>query len=210
MSSRSELEPTSSRSPAATSGSCTTSSGTPALRESGAPATTRSPGSTRPTGEVTVVGGGLAPCGITPDPSGDVWVATVTRRRSARRPTSFASMQKRSTSSGRGPHRAAAPASSVVSPTAVARSGSRTSSATRIQVRRTPSSRSIRKREHVARSSANDPATGFGWSEGYGDLWINHFGDGKLSRLHPATEKVESVEGVAYSPVYPVVDRDTV
>jgi streptogramin lyase len=48
------------------------------------------------------------------------------------------------------------------------------------------------------------------WSEGYGDLWMNDFDRGSVSRLHPVTGVVKTFESVATNPVSPVVYGDAV
>jgi hypothetical protein len=48
------------------------------------------------------------------------------------------------------------------------------------------------------------------WSEGYGDLWIDHFELGTLSQLHAATGAIRTTSKVALNPVSPIVDGDTV
>jgi streptogramin lyase len=56
---------------------------------------------------------------------------------------------------------------------------------------------------HLAR-----PAAGLAWSEGYGDLWLDNFMDGTLTRLHAATGAVKTVDGRAGNPAFSVVDGD--
>jgi streptogramin lyase len=162
------------------------------------------------TGEVTVVGGGLAPCGITPDPSGDVWVANCYPPEVGQAPNVVRVDAETLDFERTWP----APSRSTGFIRGLAYGGGSlwVSDIFGDADPGPPYAVQQIEPETGARRSfpMNDPATGFGWSEGYGDLWINHFDDGKLSRLHPATERVESVDGVAYSPVYPVVDRDTV
>ena len=63
------------RSRAASSGSRATSSATSARAHSETQETGPSHGSTHRAGKAVIVGGGLAPCGLTADPSGDIWVA---------------------------------------------------------------------------------------------------------------------------------------
>jgi DNA-binding SARP family transcriptional activator/streptogramin lyase len=162
------------------------------------------------TGDATVVGGGLAPCGITADPSGDVWVANCYPPE-ARQPPTVVRVDAETLEFE---HTWAAPSRSDGFIRGLAYGGgSLWVSDIFGEVPPAPPHRVLQLNpETGARRSfpVSDPATGFGWSEGYGDLWINHFTAGKLSRLHPATDKVETIEGVALSPVYPVVDRDTV
>jgi SARP family transcriptional regulator, regulator of embCAB operon len=163
------------------------------------------------TGETTVVGGGLAPCGITADPSGDVWVANCYPPEVGQTPT-VVRVDAETLDFER---TWAAPSRSGGFIRGLAYGGGSlwVSDIFGGDVPPAPPHRVLQLNpETGARRSfpVSDTATGFEWSEGYGDLWINHFSDGKLSRLHPATEKVETIDGVALSPVYPVVDRDTV
>ena len=162
------------------------------------------------TGEVTVVGGGLAPCGIAPDPSGDVWVANCYPPEVGQAPNVVRVDAETLDFERTWP----APSRSTGFIRGLAYGGGSlwVSDIFGDADPGPPYAVQQIDPETGARRSfpMNDPATGFGWSEGYGDLWINHFDDGMLSRLHPATEMVESVDGVAHSPVYPVVYRDTV
>jgi streptogramin lyase len=51
---------------------------------------------------------------------------------------------------------------------------------------------------------------GLAWSADYGDLWTNSFADGTVTRLHPATRRVQTVRSVAINPVVPIVDESGV
>jgi DNA-binding SARP family transcriptional activator len=162
------------------------------------------------TGEVKVVGGGLAPCGITPDPSGDLWVANCYPPEVGQTPTVVRVDAETLDFERTWP----APSRSSGFIRGVAYGGGSLWVSDIFGVDAPPPPHRVQQLDPDtgARRSfpVSDFATGFGWSEGYGDLWINHFADGKLSRLHPATEDVETIDGVATNPVYPVIDRDTV
>ena len=54
------------------------------------------------------------------------------------------------------------------------------------------------------------PASSLTWSEAYGDLWILNFANGSLTKLHPATGAVTTVNEAAYDPGFAVVDGDVV
>ena len=54
------------------------------------------------------------------------------------------------------------------------------------------------------------PPAGLQWSEGYGDLWMENFRDGSLTRLHAATGARNTVLDAAFNPAYGVVDGDAV
>lgn len=162
------------------------------------------------TGEATVVGGGLAPCGVAADPSGDVWVATCYPPEVDQTPT----VVRVDAETLDFEQTWAAPSRSDGFIRGLAYGGGALWVSDIFgDVPPDPAYRVLKIDPNTgARRSfpVSDAATGFGWAEGYGDLWINHFIDGKLSRLHPATEEVETVDAVALSPVYPVVERDTV
>ena len=158
------------------------------------------------TGEVKTVGG-LAPCGLAADPSGDVWVANC-----------FVS--------GSGPV------------TNVVRVDARTLEFE--PTWRVPpgdgyfrglaygggwlwvadTSGAAADHDRVARL---DPRTGYqrliqldrhagwlAWSEGYGDLWMNDFGAGSVSRMHAATGNVETSDSIGRNPGTIVVEGDSV
>ena len=157
-----------------------------ALRYAGDHTLTRVDPSTH---KAVVVGGGLAPCGITADPSGDVWVANCYPSTPGLRDDSSGSTRKHS-SSRRRCRRPAAMASSEASSTAAARSGSPRLSAVTSQTADTVTqidARTGKERTIHLTREANELA----WSGGYGDLWIDNFSDGSLTRLHPATERQE-------------------
>lgn len=182
-----------------------TSSG--ALRNAGDRTLTRVDPST---GEAKVVGG-LAPCGLVADPSGDVWVANcfppssggganVTR-------VDAATLEFDATwrvPGDEGFYRGLAYGggslwvSDVFGP-----SSDRRKRYTVTQVDpQTGAQRSIR----LAR-----PTDAFlAWSEGYGDLWMSNFGVGSVSRLHAETEVVDETIAVATNPGHLVVDGDIV
>lgn len=55
-----------------------------------------------------------------------------------------------------------------------------------------------------------EPGTPLAWSEGYGDLWVSNFAIGRLTRIHPATGRVKTVDAAAVNPAFLVVDGDVV
>jgi DNA-binding SARP family transcriptional activator len=162
------------------------------------------------TGEVRVVGGGLAPCGITPDPSGDLWVANCYPRETGQTPTVV--RVDAETLDFERTWAAPSRTSGFIRGLAYG-GGSLWVSDIFGEDAPAPPYRVVQLDPDTGAGRSfpvSDFATGFGWSEGYGDLWINHFSDGKLSRLHPATKDVETIAGVAVNPVYPAIDHDTV
>ena len=163
------------------------------------------------TGEVETVGGGLAPCGLAPDPSGDVWVANC-----------FAS-------GGRDPNvvrvdattlnfeatyrvpEADVPAAAVYSYyRGLAYGGGSLwvgglsdevpKYTTAIQV----DPRSGEQRVTGAR------ATALAWAETSGDLWASDYGSGTLTRLDASTRAVETVNVLSVGGAHILVDGETV
>ena len=160
------------------------------------------------TGEVVVVGGGLAPCGLTEDPSGDVWVASCFPAGSGQRanlvridatsldfeatwPVPSTEGFFRGLAYGGGSLWVSDPFGRLSRPQwTVTRVDPDTGARHSIPVERAASS--------------------MAWSEGYGDLWMNEFGGGATSRLHAATEAIDTVDNVATNPSGLVIDGDTV
>lgn len=181
------------------------------LRDSG-PGTLRNAGDrtlTRvdpSTSEVVTVGGGLAPCGLTADPSGDVWVANCfgspeqtsanvvrvdakTLRFEATWPIPAQADFFRGLAYGGGLLWISGVTPSNASPTI-----------TQLDPQ-TGTARSIR---------VQFGATPLAWSEGYGDLWMSNFEQGTVTRRHAATGFVEHVDVPAKYPGFLVVAGDVV
>jgi SARP family transcriptional regulator, regulator of embCAB operon len=176
---------------------------TDALRNSGDRTLTRIDPST---GEAVVVGGGLAPCGLTADPSGDVWVANCFASRAGvganvvridARTLNFEATWP--VPAGIGYFRGlvygggslwVADVSGSVDYHGVTRLDPRTGAQRRIEFDR-----------HAGWLS---------WSEGYGDLWMNDFDRGSVSRMHAATGVVETFDSVAVNPGPHAVEGDAV
>jgi DNA-binding SARP family transcriptional activator/streptogramin lyase len=179
---------------------------TNALRDAGDRTLTRVDPST---GEAVVVGGGLAPCGLTGDPSGDVWVAdcyppsTGSRDNVARVDAATLDFEKTyPVPEGDGYYRGLAFGDGSLWVSKVAGGDVPNED---IVVRVDPST-GTKKTIHLPR-----PVTAaLAWSEAYGDLWITNFGGGSLTRLHPESGAVETVDDVAINPDFPVVDGDYV
>jgi streptogramin lyase len=176
-----------------------------ALREAGDRTLTRVDPAT---GQAVVVGGGLAPCGLTADPSGDVWVAncypaTAGPRDDVVRIDARTLDFKRTWTvpGGEGFLRGLAYGGGSLWVAQIF-GGDLPNDNILTQVNpRTGSRRAIRL-EH--------PATSLGWSAGYGDLWIVNFLDGSLTKLHPATGAVETITGAASNPGFAAVVGDDV
>jgi DNA-binding SARP family transcriptional activator/streptogramin lyase len=160
------------------------------------------------TGKAVVVGGGLAPCGITPDPSGDVWVANCYPpipglRDDVVRVDARTLVFKKTwpAPGGAGFFRGLAyGGGSLWLSEIVGGDIPNAHTVTRINPE-TGAERTIQ----VAREASE-----LAWSSGYGDLWISNFNDGGLTRLQPATEVVATIDGIANKPVDPVVDGNVV
>lgn len=158
------------------------------------------------TGHAVVVGGGLAPCGLTAEPSGDVWVANCFASGSG--PSANVvrvdakTLKFKATwrvPGGAGFYRGlaygggwlwVADVSGAVDFHGVTRVDPRTG----VQ-------RSIPLSQH---------AGALAWSEGYGDLWMNDFLRGSVSRMHAATGAVKTFDSVGVNPASLVVNGDAV
>ena len=141
------------------------------------------------TGAVTVVGGGLAPCGLAADPSGDVWVTncfgTSSREANVIRVDATTLAFK---ATWRVPWSGDFYRGLAYGGGSLWVSGGSEKPNSVVQVDpRTGTQMTIR----LERS-----AGWLSWSEGYGDLWINNFDEGSLTRLHPATGATDLVDAV--------------
>lgn len=158
------------------------------------------------TGDAKVVGGGLAPCGLTADPSGDVWVANCYAAASgvsanvvrvdaktldfdATWPVPAGDGYLRGLAYGGG-SLWVADASGAVDYHGVTQVDPRTGARSRIELGR--------------------HAGWLAWSEGYGDLWMNDFVRRSVSRMHAGTGAVKTFESVAVNPTALVVQGDSV
>ena len=161
------------------------------------------------TGEVETVGG-LAPCGLAPDPSGDVWVANcfASRGRDANvvrvDATTLDFEATYRVPEGDVPARAvytyyrglAYGGGSLW----VGWTRERGEHAAVIQLDpRSGEQRAIRL-----------PNTALAWAETSGDLWASNFGEGALTRLDASTRAVETVNVLSAHPTPILVDGDTV
>ena len=150
------------------------------------------------TGETKVVGGGIAPCGLAADPSGDVWVANCYAsgsnanvvRIDAR---SLEFEKTRSVPGGAGFYRGMAygGGSLWVGP---ATDDSPSLGVTELELaggqRRVPLGRA---------------AAALAWAEGYGDLWMTNFELGTVSRMHGGAADARTYASVAVQPAPLVV-----
>ena len=179
-------------------------SGSSAVRNSGDRTLTRvNPA----TGQVTVVGGGLAPCGLAADPSGDVWVANcfagAARNDNIVRidATTLSFKKTWPVPSREGYFRGLVyGGGSLWISDALGLSDYPQFTVTRID----PET----GERHP--TPIDGPAGAMAWSEGYGDLWMNDFNSGAVSRLDPSTGRIKTFPKVAVNPVSLAVDGDTV
>ena len=148
------------------------------------------------TGTAMSVSGGLAPCGITPDPSGDVWVANCYPRipglrddvvRVGARTLGFKKIVP--APGGPGYYRGLAYGDGSLWVSQIA--GPRPSSSLTQIDPQTGAERTI------PLPQAGAPLA---WSGSYGNLWIASFDYGSVTRLQPGTWKPRVVPGVASNP----------
>jgi DNA-binding SARP family transcriptional activator/streptogramin lyase len=161
------------------------------------------------TGKAVVVGGGLAPCGMTADPSGDVWVANCYPsgipglRDHVVRVDARTLVFKKTwpAPGGDGFYRGLAYGGGSLWLSQIVGGDVQNADAVTQIDPETGKQRTI----HLKRE-----ASGLAWSGGYGDLWINNFRNASLTRLRPATGVAATVDGVAIAPAFPVVDGNVV
>jgi class 3 adenylate cyclase/streptogramin lyase len=160
------------------------------------------------TSEVVVVGGGLAPCGLAADPSGDVWVANCFAV-GADRDTNVVRIDATTLGfeatwpvpGGDGFYRGLA-------------YGGGSLWVSEVFGDNPPQSHSVTEVDPLTgalRSIAlADGAAALAWSEGYGDLWLSNFFVGSVSRMHAATESLDIVDAVVLSPGQIAIDGENV
>jgi DNA-binding SARP family transcriptional activator/streptogramin lyase len=172
------------------------------LRDAGDRALTRIDPST---GESKGVGG-LAPCGLTADPSGDVWVANCFasgQRASVVRVDAKTLVFERTRlfPPTDGYYRGLAYGAGSLWAADVSGGAVQGRGLTKLDPGPRPRRRLIRLQRH---------ANALAWSEGYGDLWMTNFDDKSVSRMHPGTEQVRTFEAVAENPGALVAHGDSV
>jgi streptogramin lyase len=159
------------------------------------------------TGIAVVVGGGLAPCGLTADPSGDVWVANCYPSIAGLRDDvirvdakSLAFKQTFPVPGGDGFYRGLAYGGGSLWLSPLDGGGQHANALTEINPETGTQKTIALKRSPGA----------FAWSEGYGDLWMTNFAEGSMTRLHTAPLSMHTVDGVAVNPGSVVVDGNVV
>ena len=158
-------------------------------------------------GQAEVVGGGLAPCGLTDDPSGDIWLAncypgTAGPRDNVVRIDARTLHFKKTfpVAGGEGFLRGLAYGGGSLWVTALF-GGDPSNNGTLTEV--DPQTGS----EHT--SQLTPESGGLAWSEGYGDLWIDNFFSGSLTRLHAASGAMKTTFSGG-NPAFPIVESDVV
>ena len=162
------------------------------------------------TGAVETVGGGLAPCGLAPDPSGDVWVANCFA--SGGRDANVVRVDAATLDfeatyrvpqwdvpAGEGYYRGLAYGGGSLWVGGL----DLPKHATVIQV--DPQSGEQRATPRSTRSS-----TGLAWADTSGDLWASNWERGTLTRLDASTRAAETVNVLSSKPAHILVDGETV
>jgi SARP family transcriptional regulator, regulator of embCAB operon len=176
-----------------------------ALRNTGDRTLTRIDPFTR---QVKVVGG-LEPCGLTADPSGDVWVAncyppgaglrdnvTLVAAKTLAFVKTFPSIP-----GGKGFYRGMTYGGGSLWVSQIF-GGSNPNTVTQLN----PQSRTGSPRTFALDLSA----AGLAWADDYDDLWLANFFDGTLTRMHPPSRAPEIVDTPLASPGFPLVHGDVV
>jgi streptogramin lyase len=153
------------------------------------------------TGKTTVVGGGLAPCGVTADPSGDVWVANCYPRRSGQSSDIVRVDAKTLRFKATWP---AGPAGGFFFRGIGYGGGSVWVEANNAAIRINPDTGAQRSIHLPYEPGA------FAWDAAHGDLWTNNGYPGSLTRLHVKNDSSDVVRTVLSDPVFPAVAGDTV
>jgi class 3 adenylate cyclase/streptogramin lyase len=158
------------------------------------------------TGETVTVGGGLAPCGLTADPSGDVWVANCY---AAGGPAANVvridaeSLDFEATwpvPAAEGYFRGLVYGGGSLWVSGVAGAGDLDFVITQLD----PQTGKRRPIEIPV------PGATLAWSEGYGDLWISNFAAAAMTRMHPSSGASYVVDRVGLYPAASVVEGDVV
>jgi class 3 adenylate cyclase len=153
------------------------------------------------TGEAVIVGGGLAPCWMTADPSGDLWVANCFTGESGVR--SNIVRVDAETLGFEATHQVAS-FSEETSWRVTTFGGGALWTLVPGGVERIDPSTGARQRFPYA------DWTFLAWSEAYGDLWSTSGDPDRVWRMDGATGEVTTVEGISATPLMPDVDGDTV
>lgn len=166
------------------------------------------------TGKTRVLAGGLAPCGITPDPSGDVWVANCY-------PTSVPGLhddvvrvdartlvfnKTLPAPGGDGFYRGLAFGDGSLWVSQIEGGDINNPPTHKPNILTEINPRTRRERPIPLTRSAHMLA----WSDGYGELWIANVDNGSLTRLTPRAKAQHTIKQVAAEPVFPAVDGNVI
>jgi len=157
-------------------------------------------------GDAVVVGGGLAPCGLTTDPSGDVWVANCHQSGAVR----TSDVVRVDADTLRFENTWPIPSTSGFYRGLAYGGGSLwVSGAEREEIYELDPDTG--KRRSFAPEFSPGSTSAIGWADGYGDLWWTYFGAGTIARLKPERGAVKLVYGpLGFSPGSVVIDGDAV
>jgi len=159
------------------------------------------------TGKAKVVSG-LSPCGLTADPSGDVWVANCFPSAAGSRDNvirvgakTLRFVKTWPVPGGDGFYRGLAyGGGSLWVGNIEGGHVSTPNTVTEIDLHGGP--------ERTIRPGL--PSGGMAWADGYGDLWTANFAYGKVTRLHVPTGPPHPMRTGLVNPVFPLVDGNTV
>ena len=163
------------------------------------------------TGEVETVGGGLAPCGLAPDPSGDVWVANCFG--SGGRDPNVVRVDAKTLhfdATYRVPEEDV-PAAAVYTVYRGLAYGGGSLWVGGLDVPKYATVTQVDPQSGEQRAT-RAPSTALAWADTSGDLWASNFGQGTLTRLDASTRAVETVKvlGPYASAAHILVDGETV
>jgi DNA-binding SARP family transcriptional activator/streptogramin lyase len=159
------------------------------------------------TGEVETVGGGLAPCGLAPDPSGDVWVANCFA--SGGRDANVVRVDATTLD-----FEATYPVPEGGVPAwedyyrGLAHGGG-SLWVGGLDLRKHATVMELDPQSGKKRATRL-PSTALAWAETSGDLWASNFDEGTLTRLDASTRAVETVDVLSLSPAHILVDGEVV
>jgi SARP family transcriptional regulator, regulator of embCAB operon len=160
------------------------------------------------TGKAIVVGGGLAPCGLAADPSGDVWVANCYPRGTGSRDTvtrvAARTLVFRKTwpvSGGAGFLRGLAYGGGSLWIGEIFGGDTPNANTVTQLDPRTGASRIFRPEY---------PDVTMAWAGGYGDLWIANFDYGSMTRMDVDTGALTTFSVPVGGPSFPLVDGDVI
>jgi class 3 adenylate cyclase/streptogramin lyase len=158
------------------------------------------------TGDVVTVGGGLAPCGLTADPSGDVWVANCYL---GERPAANVVRVDATTLRFEATWRV--PGGTDIYRGLIYGGGSLWASEAQDPLPQRHAVVEVDPQTGRRRSiRILFPSGPLAWSGGYGDLWVSNFGGfPTLTKIHASTEAVQLLDA-AFPPGAIIVDGDTV